>query len=67
MTPVLTLYVTQCREGVRAKYEEVGLGGEVPPEIPRPLYVGEEVCARHPATRQLHDGVILTVKGTKYR
>ena len=52
---------------MRRKYEEVGVGMEVPPELPRPLRVGQEVTARHPLTRQLHDGVILTVKGNKYR
>jgi hypothetical protein len=52
---------------VRRKYDEVGLGADVPPELPRPLRVGQEVTARHPVTRQLHDGVILTIKGPMYR
>lgn len=60
-------FLHPCREHVRRKYEEAGLGSEVPPELPRPLRVGQEVVARHPGTRQLHDGVILTVKGSKYR
>ncbi|KAJ9508176.1 hypothetical protein QJQ45_021560 [Haematococcus lacustris] len=55
------------RQAVRAKYKEVGLGAEVPPDVPRPLTVGQQVVARHPVTRQLHDGVILTIKGSKYR
>lgn len=28
------------REEVRAKYEEVGCGNEVPADVPRPLQVG---------------------------
>lgn len=40
---------------------------EVPPELPRPLKVGQAVVARHPITRQLHDGIILTIKSNKYR
>jgi len=55
------------REHVRQKYEEVGVGHEVPSELPRPLRVGQLVVARHPISRQLHDGVILTVQGSKYR
>ncbi|GIL51183.1 hypothetical protein Vafri_7252 [Volvox africanus] len=55
------------REHARIKYEEVALGMEVPHELPRQLRVGQEVTARHPHTRQLYDGVILTVKGSKYR
>lgn len=55
------------RDHVRLKYDEVGVGMEVPPELPRPLRVGQAVTARHPATRQLHDGQVLTVKGSKYR
>lgn len=40
---------------------------EVPPVFPRPLRVGQEVVARHPATRQLHDGIILTAQRHQYR
>lgn len=40
---------------------------DLPPELPKPLAVGQEVTARHPATRQLHDGTILTCTGSKYR
>ncbi|EFJ49734.1 hypothetical protein VOLCADRAFT_89488 [Volvox carteri f. nagariensis] len=54
-------------EHARLKYEEVALGMEVPHELPRQLRVGQEVTARHPHSRQLYDGVILTVKGNKYR
>jgi hypothetical protein len=58
---------SSCREHVRRKYEEVGLGADVPPELPRPLRVGQEVVASHPVTRQLHDGLILTIKKDNYR
>ncbi|KAK9790510.1 hypothetical protein WJX73_001100 [Symbiochloris irregularis] len=55
------------REEMRAKYEEVGCGNEVPPDVPRPLQVGQRVTARHPVTRQLHDGDILTTGHSLYR
>lgn len=49
-------------------YEEMGVGlMDCPPDVPRPLRVGQQVTARHPLTRQLHDGTILTTKGSKYR
>eukprot|EP00879_Flechtneria_rotunda_P011770 GHRR01012295.1.p1 GENE.GHRR01012295.1~~GHRR01012295.1.p1 ORF type:complete len:583 (+),score=258.78 GHRR01012295.1:822-2570(+) len=54
------------RERVRAAYEAAG-GNEVPPDLPRPLKVGQQVVARHPATGSLHDGIILTIKANKYR
>jgi hypothetical protein len=55
------------RERVRAAYEAAGLGMEVPAELPRPLKVAQAVVARHPGTRSLHDGIILTIKSSKYR
>lgn len=55
------------RQHVRRKYDEVGVGLDVPPDLPRPLRVGQDVTARHPVTRQLHDGVILTVRSSSYR
>ncbi|GFR47546.1 hypothetical protein Agub_g9269 [Astrephomene gubernaculifera] len=55
------------REHARLKYEEAAQGMDFPMELPRQLRVGQEVTARHPISRQLHDGVILTVKGSKYR
>ncbi len=62
------LFGLVCREHVRRRYEELGPGSqEVPSDLPRPLRVGQEVTARHPRSRQLHDGVILTVQGSKYR
>jgi hypothetical protein len=47
---------------------EVGPAGvELLPETPRQLRVGNAVTARHPTTRQLHDGVVLNVKEDKYK
>ena len=56
-----------CRSHARLKYEEVGMGLELPAELPRQLRVGQEVTARHPTSRLLHDGVILTAKHNKYK
>lgn len=39
----------------------------MPPELPQPLRVGQAVVARHPTTRQLHDGTLLTVMGSRCR
>ncbi|BDA45560.1 probable protein lin-9 homolog at C-terminar half [Coccomyxa sp. Obi] len=55
------------RELVRRKYQEVGYNSEVPPEFPRQLTVSQRVTARHPVTRQLHDGDILTIAPDCYR
>ena len=52
---------------VRHKYEVAPQSAEIGAELPRQLRVGQHVTARHPVTRQLHDGTILTVKGSKYR
>jgi hypothetical protein len=64
---LLLLLLRFCRERVRGAYEAVGVGNEVPTDLPRPLRVGQQVVARHPATRGLHDGIILTIKANKYR
>lgn len=55
------------REQVRAKYEEVGYGAQIPNDLPRQLQVGQRVTARHPVTRQIHDGDILTTAPKYYR
>lgn len=52
---------------MRAKYEEVGYGAQIPPDLPRQLQVGQRVTARHPVTRQIHDGDILTTAPKYYR
>ncbi len=43
------------------------VGNETPAEMPKPLYVGQRVMARHPITRHLHDGDVLTVAPNCYR
>lgn len=55
------------REQVRAKYEEVGYGAHIPEDLPRQLQVGQRVTARHPVTRQIHDGDVLTTAPKYYR
>ena len=55
------------REAVRRTYEDVGYNGEVPSEVPRQLSVSQRVTARHPVTRQLHDGDVLTIAPNCYR
>lgn len=52
---------------MRRTYEEVGYNGEVPPGLPRQLMVSQRVTARHPVTRQLHDGDVLTIAPNCYR
>lgn len=56
-----------CRERIRAVYEAGGVGGDVPTDMPRPLRVGQSVVARHPGTRTAADGIVLTIKPSKYR
>jgi hypothetical protein len=48
-------------------YEAGGVGSDVPTGLPRPLRVGQAVVARHPAVRAAADGIVLTIKPTKYR
>lgn len=59
--------VRVCRERVRGIYELGGVGGDVPTDMPRALRVGQSVVARHPATRMAADGIVLTIKPSKYR
>lgn len=46
---------------------QVGYGNETPADMPRPLTVGQRVTGRHPLTRQIHDGTVLTVAPNAYR
>ena len=46
---------------------QVGYGNETPPDLPRPLTVGQRVTGRHSLTRQIHDGTVLTVAANAYR
>lgn len=55
------------RERVRERYAHAGPGEELHAELPRQLQVGQKVTARHPITRQLHDGDVLTVTPNNYR
>jgi hypothetical protein len=64
---VLVPSLCACRERVRGIYELGGVGGDVPTDMPRALRVGQSVVARHPATRMAADGIVLTIKPSKYR
>lgn len=58
------------RDGCRQQYQS-GAAATADPKVadhlPRPLGVGQPVVARHPSTRQLHDGNVLTVAHNCYR
>lgn len=57
------------RDGCREQYQRGG-GADakvVMDHMPRPLGVGQRVVARHPSTRALHDGSVLTVAHNCYR
>ena len=62
------LRLEKWREGVRAHYQ-AGPGADpgVSANLPRQLAVGQRVAARHPLTRTLHDGSVLTVAPNCYR
>jgi hypothetical protein len=49
------------RDATRAAYAEAGKGAELAAELPAPLAVGQRVSAKHPKTRQVAEGAILTV------
>jgi hypothetical protein len=57
------------RESVRTCYHELrtGLREGLPVDLARPLTVGQKVIARHPKTREMHDGSILTVDRSRCR
>lgn len=57
------------RESVRTHYHELrtGLREGLPADLARPLTVGQKVIARHPKTREIHDGSILTVDRSRCR
>jgi hypothetical protein len=57
------------RESVRTHYHElrIGLRECLPADLAHPLTVGQRVIARHPKTREMHDGSILTVDRCRYR
>jgi hypothetical protein len=49
------------RDSTRAAVAEAGKGAELAAELPAPLAVGQRVSAKHPKTRQVAEGAILTV------
>eukprot|EP00250_Pteridium_aquilinum_P014030 c21731_g1_i1 orf=621-4265(+) len=57
------------RDSVRKHYQEVRLGQRdgLPTDLPRPLTVGQRVIARHPKTKEVYNGSILTVDRNKCR
>lgn len=57
------------RDTVRKHYQEVRLGQRdgLPTDLPRPLTVGQRVIARHPKTKEVYNGSILTVDRNKCR
>ena len=52
---------------MRGKYEKSSYNTDIPAALPRQLTVSQRVTARHPVTRQLHDGDILTIAPDCYR
>ncbi|XP_061348443.1 protein ALWAYS EARLY 2-like [Gastrolobium bilobum] len=57
------------RESVRKHYAELltGIRDGLPTDLAKPLYVGQRVIALHSKTREIHDGIVLTVDHDKYR
>ncbi|MCO5608511.1 hypothetical protein L7F22_062722 [Adiantum nelumboides] len=57
------------RDSVRKHYQEVRLGQRegLPTDLPRPLTVGQRVIARHPKTKEVYNGSILTVDRNRCR
>lgn len=52
---------------MREKYEKSNYNTDIPAALPRQLTVSQRVTARHPVTRQLHDGDVLTIAPDCYR
>ena len=52
---------------MREKYEKSSYNTDIPAALPRQLTVSQRVTARHPVTRQLHDGDVLTIAPDCYR
>ncbi|KAL8524983.1 hypothetical protein ACS0TY_014569 [Phlomoides rotata] len=61
--------LNQYRDSVRKHYTELreGFRDGLPPDLARPLSVGQRVIAIHPKTREIHDGSVLTVEHSKCR
>ncbi|XP_051152756.1 protein ALWAYS EARLY 3-like isoform X2 [Andrographis paniculata] len=60
--------LNQYRDSVRKHYGELcdGVREGLPNDLARPLSVGQRVIAIHPATREIHNGSVLTVYHSKY-
>ncbi|KAJ0035662.1 hypothetical protein Pint_24565 [Pistacia integerrima] len=59
----------QYRESVRNHYSELHAGTRegLPTDLARPLFVGQQIIALHPRTREIHNGSVLTVDRSRYR
>ncbi|KAJ0093660.1 hypothetical protein Patl1_25107 [Pistacia atlantica] len=59
----------QYRESVRNHYSELHAGTRegLPTDLARPLFVGQQIIALHPRTREIHNGRVLTVDRSRYR
>ena len=55
------------RRSTRDFYAQESLDPALAASLPRQLAVGQRVIARHPLTRQLHDGSLLTTAHDSYR
>jgi hypothetical protein len=55
------------RETARAQYQSGVADPMAVAALPRSLGVGQSVTARHPVTRQPHDGSVLTASNNSYR
>eukprot|EP00898_Chlorokybus_atmophyticus_P003368 jgi/Chlat1/4031/Chrsp26S04088 len=55
------------REAVRDRHQEFRMNGSTDATLHSPLTVGQKVTARHPKTRQLHEGSILTAERSRCR
>ncbi|KAM1171627.1 hypothetical protein ACFX14_021853 [Malus domestica] len=61
--------LNQYRESVRTHYAELNAGTRegLPTDLARPLSVGQHVIAFHPTTREIHNGIVLTVDHSRCR
>lgn len=59
----------QYRESVRKHYAELNAGTRdgLPTDLARPLSVGQHVIAFHPRSREIHNGIVLSVDHSRYR
>ncbi len=55
------------RKTTRNFYNQEQMDPEIAATLPKQVAVGQKVVARHPLTRQLHDGTVLTAGFDNYR